>query len=193
MQGADQVEIIEIIDHHRIGALTTQQPILFRNEPVGSTSTIVADCFFRHGVELPQAHRRPAAGGLGFRHAQPDFAHDHAARRGDAGEARKDFGGERTGVHGKAFPSGSLLTLKPAPQAITTDCKEYNEKGDMFSVAQIEEMGFDQFWKRKARAGTMALGRISGGEKGYSFFRAAGDGCGAARLPCCWSAGAERS
>ena len=39
--GADQVEITEIIDHHRIGALTTQQPILFRNEPVGSTSTIV--------------------------------------------------------------------------------------------------------------------------------------------------------
>lgn len=51
--GADQVEILEIIDHHRIGALTTQQPILFRNEPVGSTSTIVADCFFRYGVELP--------------------------------------------------------------------------------------------------------------------------------------------
>ena len=51
--GADQVEITEIIDHHRIGALTTQQPILFRNEPVGSTSTIVADCFFRYRVELP--------------------------------------------------------------------------------------------------------------------------------------------
>jgi manganese-dependent inorganic pyrophosphatase len=44
--GADQVDILEIIDHHRIGSLTTQQPILFRNEPVGSTSTIVADCFF---------------------------------------------------------------------------------------------------------------------------------------------------
>src|SRR5580765_4310852 len=53
VQGADQVEILEIIDHHRIGSLTTQQPILFRNEPVGSTSTIVADCFFRSGIELP--------------------------------------------------------------------------------------------------------------------------------------------
>ena len=46
VSGADEVEILEIIDHHRLGALTTQQPILFRNEPVGSTSTIVADCFF---------------------------------------------------------------------------------------------------------------------------------------------------
>ena len=50
----------------------------------------------------------------------------------------------------KLFASGSLLTLKPAPQAITTDCKEYNEDGVKFSVAQIEEIGFDQFWKRKA-------------------------------------------
>ena len=47
VQGADEVEIIEIIDHHRIGSLATQQPILFRNEPVGSTCTIVADSFFR--------------------------------------------------------------------------------------------------------------------------------------------------
>ncbi len=47
------------------------------------------------------------------------------------------------------FASGSLLTLKPAPQAITTDCKEYRENSHTFSVAQIEEVGFDQFWKRK--------------------------------------------
>jgi manganese-dependent inorganic pyrophosphatase len=49
----------------------------------------------------------------------------------------------------KLFASGSLLTLKPAPQAITTDCKEYKEDGVQFSVAQIEEVGFDNFWKRK--------------------------------------------
>src|ERR1051325_7491493 len=54
VQGADQVEILEIIDHHRIGSLKTRQPILFLNEPVGSTSTIVADSFFRYGVDLPK-------------------------------------------------------------------------------------------------------------------------------------------
>jgi manganese-dependent inorganic pyrophosphatase len=50
----------------------------------------------------------------------------------------------------KLFASGSLLTLKPAPQAVTTDCKEYEEDGVVFSVAQIEEIGFNQFWKRKS-------------------------------------------
>jgi manganese-dependent inorganic pyrophosphatase len=67
----------------------------------------------------------------------------------------------------KLFASGSLLTLKPAPQAITTDCKEYREGDATFSVAQIEEVGFDQFWLRKEELLT-ALGEYQRG-RGYLF------------------------
>jgi manganese-dependent inorganic pyrophosphatase len=49
--GADEVTIAEVIDHHRVGALNTAQPILFINEPVGSTCTIVADLFRREGLQ----------------------------------------------------------------------------------------------------------------------------------------------
>ena len=49
----------------------------------------------------------------------------------------------------KFFASDSLLSMKPASQVITTDCKEYLEEGSKFSIAQIEEIGFEQFWKRK--------------------------------------------
>jgi manganese-dependent inorganic pyrophosphatase len=42
-----------------------------------------------------------------------------------------------------------VLISKSAPQAIASDCKEYDELGQTFSVAQIEEIGFGQFWKRK--------------------------------------------
>jgi len=150
VQGADEVEIIEIIDHHRIGALTTHQPILFRNEPVGSTSTIVADCFLQHGVELPS----PIAGlllagvvsdtlNLTSPTTTPRDAEVLKKLEDLAGVNARDF-------TEKLFASGSLLTLKSGPQAITTDCKEYDENEVKFSVAQIEEIGFDQFWKRKA-------------------------------------------
>src|SRR5436190_7388022 len=54
VHGANEVEIIEVVDHHRIG-LTTQQPILFRNEPVGSTSTIVARCFMHNRLDIPES------------------------------------------------------------------------------------------------------------------------------------------
>ena len=53
VRGAQEAEIIEIVDHHRIGTLSTNQPIVFRNEPVGSTNTIVAESYFLHGVKLP--------------------------------------------------------------------------------------------------------------------------------------------
>ncbi|MFA6543793.1 MAG: putative manganese-dependent inorganic diphosphatase [Limisphaerales bacterium] len=147
--GADRVEITEIIDHHRIGALTTQQPILFRNEPVGSTSTIVADCFFRYGVELP-----PSIAGLLLAGLVSDTLNltSPTTTSRDAeilARLEKISGVNATEFTEKLFASGSLLTTKPAAQAITTDCKEYAEGGRVFSVAQIEELGFDQFWKRK--------------------------------------------
>jgi manganese-dependent inorganic pyrophosphatase len=149
VQGADQVEIIEIIDHHRIGALATQQPILFRNEPVGSTSTIVADCFFRLGVEM-----RPEIAGLLLAGLVADTLNltSPTTTPRDAEilpRLEKLSGANAREFTEKLFASGSLLTLKPAPQAVATDCKEYAELGARFSVAQIEEIGLEQFWKRK--------------------------------------------
>ena len=149
VQGADEVEIIEIIDHHRIGSLATQQPILFRNEPVGSTCTIVADCFFRHGVEMPREIAGLMLAGLvsdTLNLTSPTTTPRDAEILKKLEQLSEVNAREFTE---KLFASGSLLTLKPAPQAIATDCKEYAENGSKFSVAQIEEIGFEQFWKRK--------------------------------------------
>jgi len=149
VQGADEVEIIEIIDHHRLGSMATQQPILFRNEPVGSTCTIVADCFFRHGVEMPRAIAGLMLAGVvsdTLNLTSPTTTTRDMEILKKLEELSQVNAREFTE---KLFASGSLLTLKPAPQAITTDCKEYAEAGVKFSVAQIEEIGFEQFWKRK--------------------------------------------
>lgn len=154
VHGADEVEIIEIIDHHRLGALTTPQPIYFLNDPVGSTSTIVADCFFRQGVELPKS----IAGLLlaGVVSDTLNLTSPTTTARDAAVLKRLE---QISGVNGaefteKLFSSGSILTSKPADQAITADCKEYVERGRSFSVAQIEEIGFDNFWKRKTEVMT---------------------------------------
>jgi manganese-dependent inorganic pyrophosphatase len=149
VQGADQVEIVEIIDHHRIGSLTTSQPILFRNEPVGSTSTIVADCFFRYGVEMPQAIAGLLLAGLVADTLNLTSPTTTAVDRAVLQRLETLARVNAREFTEKLFASGSLLTHKPAPQAITTDCKEYAENGARFSVAQIEEIGFDQFWPRK--------------------------------------------
>ena len=49
VDGIEECEILEIIDHHRIADVFTGNPIYFRNEPVGSTSTIVASIMFENG------------------------------------------------------------------------------------------------------------------------------------------------
>ena len=48
--GLDQVDILEIIDHHRLADIQTRQPISVRNEPVGSTNTIITAMYQEHGV-----------------------------------------------------------------------------------------------------------------------------------------------
>jgi manganese-dependent inorganic pyrophosphatase len=50
VHGIDEAEILEIIDHHRVASVQTGKPIYFRNEPVGSTSTIVANMYFENGI-----------------------------------------------------------------------------------------------------------------------------------------------
>ena len=52
VEGVEEARILEIIDHHRLGGLTTSAPIYIRQEPVGSTATIVANLIFHRGVEM---------------------------------------------------------------------------------------------------------------------------------------------
>jgi len=167
VHGADKVDILEIIDHHRIGALTTSQPILFRNEPVGSTSTIVADCFFRYGVELP----RPIAGLLlaGLVSDTLNLTSPTTTERDAQVLAKLE---QISGVNAaqfteKLFATGSVLTTLPVEDAVVADCKEFQEQQRVFSVAQIEELGFDPFWKRKTEV-VLALDGYRR-RKGYFF------------------------
>ncbi|MCX6085675.1 MAG: putative manganese-dependent inorganic diphosphatase [Caldiserica bacterium] len=55
VDGVEEADILEIIDHHRVGDISTFRPIYFHNEPVGSTCTIVAELCAENGVFLPKS------------------------------------------------------------------------------------------------------------------------------------------
>ena len=59
VEGLEECEIMEIIDHHSIGSLETSGPVYFRNQPVGCTATIIAQMYDENGVEI-----RPQIAGL---------------------------------------------------------------------------------------------------------------------------------
>ena len=54
VDGIDQADVLEIIDHHRLGSLETVSPIYFRNQPLGSTATIVSLMYEERGVDMPK-------------------------------------------------------------------------------------------------------------------------------------------
>ncbi|MDK2974896.1 MAG: manganese-dependent inorganic pyrophosphatase [Methanofollis sp.] len=51
VDGIEKADVMEIVDHHRLGAITTLKPIRFLNDPVGSTSTIITRKFIEGGIE----------------------------------------------------------------------------------------------------------------------------------------------
>ena len=149
LEGADHVEIIEIVDHHRIGSMTTQQPILFINCPVGSTCTIITEMFLQHDVEIPKE-----IGGLLLSGIISDTlnltsptATDLDARMLKHLEVLTGIGA--TSFTENLFQSGSVLKKGYPEKAIVNDCKVYEEETGTFSVAQIEEIGFETFWEQK--------------------------------------------
>lgn len=52
-EGIEETQIVEIIDHHRLGGLETSEPIFIRHEPVGATATIVANMYWHRHIDLP--------------------------------------------------------------------------------------------------------------------------------------------
>jgi len=148
VSGADEVTIAEIIDHHRLGAVNTAQPILFLNEPVGSTCTIVADLFRREGLQPS-----PDVAGIMMSGLISDTLHLNGPTT-----TRKDaillaWLSEISGVNSKQladeiFNSGSVILANPPEKIVRSDYKIYEEEGLRFAVSQVEELGFGNFWQQ---------------------------------------------
>ncbi len=150
VNGAEDVVISEIIDHHRLGSLNTQQPILFINEPVGSTSTIVADLYRRDGLT-------PSADMAGIMMAGliSDTLHlNSPTTTPKDGEVlawlSKVAGVDSRKLADEIFSSGSVILASPPDNVVRSDFKIYQEVDVRFSVSQVEELGFGNFWKHAA-------------------------------------------
>ncbi len=143
--GAAEVEIAEIIDHHRLGAPATNQPILFINEPVGSTSTIVANLFRRANLRPS-----PDIAGLLMSGLISDTLHLNSPTTTERDYEILAWLEPIAGIKSDAlakliFSSGSVILAQPPEKVIAADNKVYDEDGLRFSVSQVEELGFGNF------------------------------------------------
>ena len=145
--GAAEVEISEIIDHHRLGNLATEQPILFINQPVGSTCTIVAEQFRKARLDPD-----PATAGILMSGLISDTLNLNSPTTTDLDRDILDWlsglaSVDPANLSDMIFSSGSVILNNVADKVVTSDQKIYDHGSIKYSVSQVEELGFNNFWK----------------------------------------------
>lgn len=134
--GLEQAEILEIIDHHRLADVQTGAPIFFRNEPVGSTATIIATMYQERGL-MPTA---PLAGLMcaailsdTVLFKSPTCTHrDHRMA-----ERMARIAGISLEELGHDIFSASSVEEKPAEALYLSDFKEFRIAGHNIAIGQI--------------------------------------------------------
>ncbi len=148
--GIKEADIIELIDHHRIGDIQTSYPIFYRNEPVGSTATIIAELFDENAISIPKdiagilcaailsdtvAFRSPTCTPTDVRTAKSLAAIAEIECEAFAKEM---------------FVAGSPLKNMTAEEILHSDFKEYHLSRKKVGIGQINMAGLSEIRKFKS-------------------------------------------
>ena len=149
VDGLEDAEVLEIIDHHRVADIQTNNPIYFRNEPVGSTSTIVAKCFFESGIRPS----RKAAGLLcGAIISDTLLFRSPTCTPQDQYTCKKlaeiaDINIEKFAK--EMFKAGTSLKGKTVEQIFNSDFKPFTIEDTKVGIAQVNTMDIEGFMPLK--------------------------------------------
>lgn len=149
INGIEEAEILEIVDHHRVADIQTIGPVLFRGEPVGSTATIVAKCYKEHNLEIPVDMAGIMLGAivsdtLLFKSPTCTPTDTKIAKElaSIAGVDIKEFGLEM-------FKAGTSLVGKTVEEIFNQDYKKFSFGDLSVGIAQVNTMDIDGFMPYK--------------------------------------------
>jgi manganese-dependent inorganic pyrophosphatase len=160
VSGAAAVEILEVIDHHKLGNPPTSQPITFLTAPVGSTCTVVASLYRERSVEPDGKVAALLLAGI-----LSDTVILKSPTTTDRDREMVAWLEDRSGLDHLAFgreifASGSgFAAYGTAEQAIRADFKHFAAGDTLFGIGQVEVIGFGEFLELK-EALREALGRV---------------------------------
>lgn len=140
VDNVENAEILEILDHHKIGTLQTINPVFFRNQPVGSTSTIVYEMYRENNVEIPKTIAGLLASAilsdtLIFRSPTCTMMDKMAAEH-----LAKIAGIEPEEYARKMFRAGSDLKNRTPEEIFYTDFKTFEVNEETIGIGQITSM-----------------------------------------------------
>lgn len=147
VDGIDEAEILEIVDHHNIGSIGTQNPITFRNMPVGSSNTIIYEMYKENKIEIPKDIAGLMLSGiisdtlLLMSPTTTDY--DRTAVK----ELSKIADVNYSSYGLEMFKAGSSLEGMSKTDILYNDFKKFNANDKKFGIGQIFTMDIDEIKK----------------------------------------------
>ena len=160
----DEAEILEIIDHHRLGSLETMSPVYFRNQPVGCTGTIIYDLYQENNVEVDKKIAGLLCSAiisdtLMFRSPTCTPKDKKAAE-----ELAKIAGIEIQEHAEKMFRAGSSLADKTPEEIFYQDFKKFSGNDKHFGAGQISSMDKTELEQLRPKIAAYMEGAVKEGE-----------------------------
>ena len=149
VDGIENYNILEIIDHHRVGSIITKEPITFINKPVGATSTLIANLFRENRIPLPQDYASILLCGI-----LSDTLILQSTTTTEIDIETAEYLSNITNLDiqtlGKDLLSAASHIDGRTPQEVVRqDMKEYSEENLTYTVSQIEVDNPNEILTRK--------------------------------------------
>lgn len=143
VDGINEVTLLEVIDHHRIGGMQTMHPVYFRNQPLGCTATIIYQMYLENNIEIPEQIAGLLCSAiisdtLMFR-SPTCTPMDENACRYLADIAKIDIDKFAADM----FNAGSNLKNRSFEEIFEQDYKEFNSEDFSFGIGQISAFNKD--------------------------------------------------
>lgn len=164
VDGIDEAEVLEIIDHHRLGSMETALPVFFRNQPVGCTGTIIYELYQENNVEVDKKIAGLLCSAiisdtLMFRSPTCTPKDKKAAE-----ELAKIAGIEIQEHAEKMFRAGSSLADKTPEEIFYQDFKKFSGNDKNFGAGQISSMDKTELEQLRPKIAAYMEGAVKEGE-----------------------------
>ena len=151
VEGIENAEILEIIDHHRLGSLETVSPVFFRNQPLGCTATIIYQMYIENKAEIC-----PEVAGLLCSAIISDTLLYRSPTCTPVDKAAAEALAKIAGIDTKQlaremFAAGSDLKQKTEKDIFYQDYKVFDMDGTTIGIAQISSMDEEELKELKKR------------------------------------------
>ena len=140
VDGIEEAEIMEIIDHHRLGSMETISPVYFRNQPLGSTATIVYQMYQENNIEVDRSIASILCAAIVSDTLMFRSPTCTAVDKDSATQLAKIAEVELEELANEMFKAGSNFKDKQPKEICLQDFKKFTIEGMAFGVAQVNSM-----------------------------------------------------